>query len=635
MSNNSGLNRSLGGAIAAIALVAVLSSWTILTTFRKLEAANNAQTHSQTIIHTVDAFLIAMLNQETGLRGYLISGRRSSLEPYAAGRPSLDEAIGQLRALVGRDPAQVDRLTAAERSARTWQAEVGEPAVRDMGNTATRSEAIAIESGGAGKRHFDAFREKLSAIREEEARALKVDDAVLFAATRNVSVALWAGTSITLLICVLIAFAINRFIVMPLTSLAATMGRLVERDYDLRVPGTRLRSEVGKMARAVEVFRAGLVELDRTSLFRATADTLPAMVGYIDAQRRVGFLNSEFAAWFELRVDDVSEVIGRSLSSVFAHDPFPGSGRNLETALAGGEVRFEHQLARRGLGRRDVEAFFRPHLGADGRVLGVVTLLTDITERRRIERRLVVQARNLQRSNEELEQFAYVASHDLKAPLRGIENLVGWIEEDLEGTLSGDTRTNMDLLKSRVRRLESLLDDLLAYSRAGRMDAVAEDIDVRQLVEDLAALVSPPEGFTIEGAPGLPVIRSARAPLTQALQNLIGNAIKHHDHLTDGHVWVDAKVDGALIELSVTDDGPGIPPQYRDRVFGMFQTLKPRDEVEGSGMGLAIVKKLVDRHGGRIWIGDGRDGCGVTMHFTWPREGKGTGDGADGEPAAG
>ena len=268
-------------------------------------------------------------------------------------------------------------------------------------------------------------------------------------------------------------------------------------------------------------------------------------------------------------------------------------------------------------------------------MLGVVTLLTDITDRKRLERRLSSQARTLKRSNEELEQFAYVASHDLKAPLRGIENLVGWIEEDLEGTLTGDTRSNMDLLKTRVRRLESLLDDLLAYSRAGRIEAKSETVDVSQVVEELAALVSPPDGLSIKGSPRLPVLRSAKAPLVQAIQNLIGNAIKHHDHPADGHVWIDARSDSEMVEFTVADDGPGIPVQYRDRVFGMFQTLKPRDEVEGSGMGLAIVRKLVDRQGGRIWLDEGPDGRGVSVHFTWPCNPRETDDGTDGEPALG
>ena len=630
MRNTFGLNRSLGGSIAVIAIVSVLSSWVIWTTLRELDAATAARGRSNSIILKVDAFFIAMLDQETGLRGYLITGRKSSLEPYETGRPALDKVIADLRDLISANADQVTRLAAAETAARAWQTEVGEPAVRDMEDLATRSQAVALEGAGQGKRHFDEFRERLDAIRDVEVRALDVQNATLARAQRNANIALWVGALITLVICGLVAVAINRQIVLPLLRLAETMRRLAQRDLEAVVPGTRQRSEVGAMARAVEVFKNGLIALDRTSLLRATADTLPAMVGYVDVQRRVGFLNGEFTSWFDLPIDDVSQIDGRPLAEVFAKDPFPGAEFELETALSGTETRSEHRLARRGAGRRDVEAFYRPHRAPNGRVLGVVTLLTDITDRKRLERRLASQARTLKRSNEELEQFAYVASHDLKAPLRGIENLVGWIEEDLEGTLTGDTRTNMDLLKTRVRRLESLLDDLLAYSRAGRTAAKAETVDVARLVGDLAVLLSPPEGLSIEGSAALPVIQAARAPLTQAIQNLIGNAIKHHDHPADGHVWITARDDGDMMEFTVADDGPGIAAQYRDRVFGMFQTLKPRDEVEGSGMGLAIVRKLVDRQSGRIWLDDRPDGRGLCVRFTWPRTPRGMDDGADG-----
>ncbi|WP_395665356.1 ATP-binding protein [Methylocella sp.] len=374
------------------------------------------------------------------------------------------------------------------------------------------------------------------------------------------------------------------------------------------------------MARAVEVFRLKLIELDRASLLRATADTLPALVGYVDAQRRVGFLNDEFSRWFDFGATRVEDARGRALDDLFGVSGFPGANEALPAALGGEAARFECRLLRRGVGWRSLEAVFQPHKGPGGATLGVVTLFTDITDRKQMELRLARQTQDLRRSNEELEQFAYVASHDLKAPLRGIENLVTWIEEDLEGALEGDVASNMELLKSRVRRLESLLDDLLAYSRSGRGDLSAESVDVGALVAELAALVSPPEGFSISGASRLPTLVTPRAPLTQALQNLIGNAIKHHDRPHQGHVVVDATKRGEMIEFSVSDDGPGVPTRFRERVFGMFQTLRPRDEVEGSGMGLAIVKKLVERQGGRVWLADGPGGQGLSVHFTWPAD---------------
>jgi PAS domain S-box-containing protein len=635
MTKTFGLNRSLGSAIGIIALVAVLSSGAVLATLDQLQTAIEARSRSNLVIRALDAFRVSMLNQETGLRGYMLTGREDSLAPYRQGRPAFDEATKRLHALIGDDPVQSGWLNEAEKAARAWQAEVAEPAIRGMADPSTRPEAVRLEGSGTGKAYFDGFRTKLQAIQAEEERLREVHGERLARAQRNAGAVSWAGTLLTLLICVGIGIAIRRKIVAPLTHLGEAMRRLARRDLTTEVPGTRQRDEVGAMARAVQVFKVGLIELDRTSLLRATADTLPAMVGYVDAQRRVGFLNGEFERWFDLQVEDVTQVDGRPLAEVFEAEPFPGTGRELETAFSGTETRFEHRLARRGSERRMVEAFYRPHKAPDGAVLGVVTLLTDITERKAMERRLALHARDLRRTNEELEQFAYVASHDLKAPLRGIENLVTWIEEDLEEVLTADTRTNMELLKSRVRRLESLLDDLLAYSRAGRGDIAAEPVDTKVLVEELAGLVSPPEGFRILAGEGLPTLDAPRAPLTQALQNLIGNAIKHHDRPQGGHVWVDARPSDGMVEFTVTDDGAGIPKQFRDRVFGMFQTLRPRDEVEGSGMGLAIVKKVVERQGGKIWLGEGREGRGLSVHFTWPNGTKGIADGSDREPAAG
>ena len=629
-----GLSRTLGAAIATIALTALLSAGAVLFTFSELRSAVDARTRSVNIIRALDDFRVAMLNQETGLRGLLLTGQKSSLQPYDEGRVALDRSTARLKLLL-RKESEIDLFGEAENAARIWQTDIGESVVRMLADPNERSAAMALESNGDGKKRFDTFRTKLAGIEGSQDENLNVQSAVVVQATRNATIAFGGGTLVVLVVCGFIALAIRRGIAQPLTELAMVMGRLAQRDLTATIPALDRRNEVGDMARAVEVFKGSLIELDRTSLLRATADTLPAMVGYIDAGRRIGFLNSEFARWFDLGVADVAEVYGRPLTRVFGDVGFPGGHVELAAAFAGEEIRFEHRLTRRGGDRRAVEAFYRPHIAPNGLVLGVVTLFTDITDRKSMEIRLAQQTRDLKRSNEELEQFAYVASHDLKAPLRGIENLVTWIEEDLEGPVSSEVATNMGLLKNRVRRLESLLDDLLAYSRAGRGELVKDRVDTRTLVSELAILVSPPEGFSIEGAPDLPTLEAARAPLTQVLQNLIGNAIKHHERPSAGHVFVEARATGPMIEIVVTDDGPGVPAQFRDRVFGMFQTLRPRDEVEGSGMGLAIVKKIVERQGGKIWLDEGRDGRGLAVHFTWPDGEKESGDGANREFATG
>ena len=242
----------------------------------------------------------------------------------------------------------------------------------------------------------------------------------------------------------------------------------------------------------------------------------------------------------------------------------------------------------------------------------------DITELREVEQRLEDRTLELKRSNHDLEQFAYVTSHDLKAPLRAIEVLVGWLREDLAGYDKADVQEHLALLGQRATRLHQLLEDLLTYSRCGRGESDAARIDSRQLVIDIGVLLSPPSGMRIEADASLPVFTTWHAPLDQVLRNLISNAIRHHP-TQEGVVRVYAETrDGDLV-FAVEDDGAGIPAELSDKVFQMFQTLKPREEAEGSGMGLAMAKRIVEWQGGRIWFRPGRGGRGTVFKFTWKR----------------
>jgi signal transduction histidine kinase len=248
-----------------------------------------------------------------------------------------------------------------------------------------------------------------------------------------------------------------------------------------------------------------------------------------------------------------------------------------------------------------------------------VGLVRDITERKLAEEKSLQNLQALMRSNQELDAFAYAASHDLKAPLRVIHNASKWIEEDLANHLTAETRENMDLLRSRVRRMDKLLDDLLEYSRIGGEtdDRHAEAISGTALMENIQGLLSPPQGFTVNASATLAGIEVFRMPLQQILINLISNAIKHHDKKT-GLVEVSVENLGEMLRFSVKDDGPGIPAQYHEQIFKMFETLKPKDQVEGSGMGLAMVRKYVDMAGGEFTIKSAL-GKGSTFSFTWPK----------------
>ena len=223
----------------------------------------------------------------------------------------------------------------------------------------------------------------------------------------------------------------------------------------------------------------------------------------------------------------------------------------------------------------------------------------------------------LSRVSGDLERFVYFASHDLKSPLRAVDSLASWIAEDLGDQLQGESKQHMALLRGRISRMGRLLDDILVYSRAGRVQVAPVEVDVRELVQGLTMLLDVPEGMTVEVDPSLPTLTTWRSLLLQVLHNLVGNAIKHHDQ-PSGCVRVGADALAEHYSFWVQDDGPGIDPRFHGRVFDMFQTLRRRDEVEGSGMGLALVRKIVDQVGGRVELTSG-DGRGACFRFTWPR----------------
>ncbi|MBE9157425.1 PAS domain-containing protein [Nodosilinea sp. LEGE 06152] len=222
----------------------------------------------------------------------------------------------------------------------------------------------------------------------------------------------------------------------------------------------------------------------------------------------------------------------------------------------------------------------------------------------------------LEQRNAELDQFAYVASHDLKAPLRAISNLADWIGEDLGNQLPPENQRQLELLRSRVDRMEALINGLLEYSRVGRRQRSIVAIDVNELLTNVVDSLAPPKSFVVDLPTDLPTLYSHKTALGQVFANLINNAIKHH-HRDQGTVHISWRDRGKWLEFAIADDGPGIAPQYHDKIFTIFQTLKARDDFESTGVGLAVVKKIIEAEKGRVWL-TSAVGEGTTFYFTWP-----------------
>ncbi|MBZ9894299.1 PAS domain S-box protein [Mesorhizobium sp. BR1-1-6] len=219
----------------------------------------------------------------------------------------------------------------------------------------------------------------------------------------------------------------------------------------------------------------------------------------------------------------------------------------------------------------------------------------------------------------ELDQFAYIASHDLKAPLRGIGNLVEWLQDDLGEKIEGESIEHMRLLQVRVRRMTALIEGILTYSRAGRQHGSQEQVDTGAVLSEIVDLLNPPEQVRVQWPQRMPTIEAELVPLQQVFMNLIGNAIKFTLAVRpDPAIAIEWRDVDDGVEFAITDNGPGIEPQFHDRIWAMFQTLNRRDDVEGTGIGLSVVKKVVERRGGRVSV-ESLLGEGATFRFVWPK----------------
>ncbi len=420
-----------------------------------------------------------------------------------------------------------------------------------------------------------------------------------------------------------IAALFGSYLTGPIASMTDGVKRYKEDATDVFDLPVGLGDEVGELARA---FRDLIDKLNRSD---AHSDKLSAQLDAFIASsvdgfiviNEVGHIEEANPAVLELFGYRREELIGHNVSILMPsatrdlHDGYLAAYRETGKRTYLGAIRDE-------FGRRRDGTIFPIALSVseiqlpDRRIFsGVIRDMTAIQEAQREIRRYTTE---LERSNQELDQFAYVASHDLKAPLRVIDNASCWLEEDLSGKLTDEDRENMTLLRSRVVRMEKLLDDLLTYSRIGRggNETFREAMDAASLIGDIMMLLPPFASIEVVVPDDFASIEVYRMPLQQVFYNLINNAIKHHDRDTIRIELECALADDQYV-FTVRDDGPGIPTQFQDKIFEMFHTLKPRDQVEGSGMGLAMVKKTVEHFGGTISVAS--EGRGSAFTFAWPR----------------
>ncbi|MCB9731114.1 MAG: PAS domain S-box protein [Deltaproteobacteria bacterium] len=409
--------------------------------------------------------------------------------------------------------------------------------------------------------------------------------------------------------------------------------------YALRRDGSEFPVEIGlnPIRTEEDVFvLASIVDISERkrmeARFRATIESAPVAMVMIDRRGHIVLVNAELEKLFGYARN---EMLGSPVEVLV-----PNRSRHAHPNLREGF--FAAPEARRmGAGRElmalrkdgsefPVEIGLNPVVTDEG--LFVLGGVVDITERKRLEesqRRLNEELQSrlgelahsnsaLERSNVELQQFAYVASHDLQTPLRGIAGFAQFLERDYRGRLDDTADHYIDRIVASVKRMQTLIGDVLDYSRVDSRARPFEPTDLNEICRDALAILD----SSLADSGGeviveeLPIVRGDRAQLTQLFQNLIGNAIKYHGKAPPKVEVTSEANDGGWV-ISVRDNGIGIAPKHHERVFEIFRRLHPQDAYPGTGIGLAVCRRIVHRHGGTIWV-ESEAGAGSVFSFTLP-----------------
>jgi PAS domain S-box-containing protein len=366
-------------------------------------------------------------------------------------------------------------------------------------------------------------------------------------------------------------------------------------------------------------------EQQALELSRATFEGILAIasdaVVCVSEDQRITFFNGGAETIFGY---SPAEVVGQPLELLLPESARPVHNQHIRNFAESGVS--ARRMGERGeiAGRRKTGEVFPAEASisqlhiAGRRVFTAV--LRDVTERRRAEEAIASHALELARSNAELEQFAYVASHDLQEPLRMVASFTQLLARRYRGKLDADADEFIGYAVDGVHRMQALINDLLAYSRVGTRGAEPVDVPLDDVLKRVVQSLGPSiqeAGATVT-SDALPVVRGDPGQLAQLLQNLIGNAIKFKGEAAP-HVHVSAERQDREWVLSVQDNGIGVAPEFRERIFVIFQRLHSRAEFPGTGIGLSICRKIVERHGGRIWV-DESPGGGSLFRFTLPVE---------------
>ncbi|HKO23820.1 MAG TPA: ATP-binding protein [Chloroflexota bacterium] len=643
--------RLLVSYVVMIALAGL--SWAVTASMTSTLRAG--YTHTVNVVDALSANVVLrtklMDDEETGLRGYLLTRQPVFLQPYAAARAALPALRRRTETLAQADPQLRREVTVLERRAQAWetwaQQVLRQPRAHGSNASAVRAQQLA------GKSLFDAYRAAADRLSGRLALLRRQDLQQGLGALQQVNTLAGLLFAAVLVLGALIAWQTTRSVVQPLRYLgqaAEAIGRGA-----LSQPVTvRAAREFEELARSMDRMRRQLAS--QRALATTIGSTLHHAEVYADFAAHVRELVPYDFLSLALITDDGSTLETVYATGVAAEAVVTGVRRPLrDDSLCGQVYRSRapvvyddvaalpvevlsgdaRRMAAAGLraggivplctSQRVTGLIHVVRAGPDPYTLDILTplitlapLIAAALENAHLYQALETTAVDLRRSNAELEQFAYVASHDLQEPLRMISSYIQLLQRRYQGQLDAKADTFIGFAVDGVTRMQRLINDLLAYSRVGTHGAPLVPTDCGEVVAGAIAALGAPIAETgarvIYGE--LPTVLGDATQLGQLFQNLIGNALKFCTGVTP-EIMISAERAGGEWLFRVCDNGIGIDPAYAERIFIIFQRLHSREEYPGTGIGLAICKKIVERHGGRIWV-ESQPGQGATFTFSLP-----------------
>ena len=575
------LNRKVqivfGSAILTLVAVGAVSYHSIVMS----SESDRWVRHTHEVLGSLQNLVSDMADIESNVRGFALTGDQSYLASYRAGVVSAEQDEAGIRNLT-TDNAKQQRDLAALDALMGQKIRFGDLVISLRRAEGLKAVADAIERG-SGKRVMDELRGTVREMQREELRLLALRDADAKRRLGQTKTVLIFGTVFALL-------------------MAAAAGWSVQRDKSGR-----------------EVARALRDSKDSAAKYRGLLEAAPDAMLVVNQAGEVVLLNVRAEKQFGYRRD---ELVGQQVKNVIPEgfvERLLAVGTGSTTEALAQQIGTGIELSGRCKDGSEfpVEIMMSPLESAEG--ILVTAAIRDITERKKSEEHLLKTVGELKRSNDELQQFAYVSSHDLQEPLRMVSSYTQLLAKRYKGRLDSDADEFITFAVDGCNRMQGLIQDLLAYSRAGTNGKAlckvsGEDVlqkaltDLRMTIKQSGAVVTHDT---------LPAVRADETQLTQVFQNLIGNAIKYRSAEVP-RVHVSATRNGGNEwTFSVRDNGLGIDPQYFERIFILFQRLHGRDEFEGTGIGLAICKKILERLGGRIWV-ESQPEKGSTFYFALP-----------------